>query len=211
MNYLRSLSVGSLTTPDRIDDGRSKMHSGMEQSTLLDPSNVQTGWEDEEEMKEVSTQLASLKKKHDVVNKQVLKMEGNLDKVKKEIQALEMQEDQAEQAVYETSSRLQQLEEAITGTKGSLEEQAMGNAVYAHMQDRMKKDLIALSIKRKSLEAALRSKEQIYIEEVERNRITFGIKEDWLQSKNKLDELLKTIGDEQGDRKKRIQTLRKQI
>jgi len=79
------------------------------------------------------------------------------------------------------------------------------------MQDRMKKDLIVLSIRRKQLEESLKSKEQLYIDEVEKNRITFGIKEEWLQSKNILDGLLKTIGDEQADRKKRIQTLRKQI
>jgi len=40
-------------------------------------------------MKEVSSSLASLKKKHDVVYKQVISMEKDLEKVKKEILALE--------------------------------------------------------------------------------------------------------------------------
>ena len=48
----------------KIDDGRSKY---VEQSTLLEPSNVVTHKQDEEEMKEVSFSLAELKKKHDVV------------------------------------------------------------------------------------------------------------------------------------------------
>lgn len=67
----------------RIDDGKSKY---IEQSTLLEPSNNQdmgSKWEDEEE---ISSSLAKLRKKHDVVKKQVLKMESNLEKIRKEIE-----------------------------------------------------------------------------------------------------------------------------
>jgi type III secretory pathway component EscV len=98
----------------KIDDGRSKF---MEQSTLLEPSNVVTHKQDEEEMKEVSMSLAELKKKHDIVKKRVLEKEKELETVKKEIQQLEYQEGDAEGVVYENSTRKQQIENAIKVTK----------------------------------------------------------------------------------------------
>ena len=57
----------------KIDDGRSKY---MEQSTLLEPQNNATEkYEDEEEMREISGQLSNLKKKFDIVKKQVVAKE----------------------------------------------------------------------------------------------------------------------------------------
>ena len=71
----------------KIDDGKSKY---MEQSTMLEPQNNATEkYEDEEEMREISGQLAQLKKKYDVVKKQVVHMEDNLNRVEKEIQGLD--------------------------------------------------------------------------------------------------------------------------
>ena len=86
----------------KIDDGKSKY---IEQSTLLEPSNFMTHKQDEEEMKQVSFSLAELKRKHDIVKKQVIEKEKNLETVRKEIQQLEYQEVSAEDVVYEISTR----------------------------------------------------------------------------------------------------------
>ena len=57
---------------------------------MLEPQNNATEkYEDEEEMREISGQLAQLKKKYDVVKKQVVHMEDNLNRVEKEIQGLD--------------------------------------------------------------------------------------------------------------------------
>jgi archaellum component FlaC len=60
----------------------------MEQSTMLEPSNNLGGpqFESEEEMREISSQLGRVKKKHDVARKQVVHMEEELSRVKKEIE-----------------------------------------------------------------------------------------------------------------------------
>lgn len=150
-------------------------------------------------MREISQQLGKLKKKHDVVKKQVNAMENNLSKVKKEIDGLLVQEAQAEQNVYETSTRVEQIEKAIETTRGKMDEEEMGTHIYAHMMERMKKDTIAFSIKRKELEGSLRNKEIILGEELERKR---RCKENQLQSQNVFNALMKNIGDEQSERKK---------
>lgn len=57
---------------------------------MLEPSNNFGGplYENEEEMREISSLLSKTKKKHDVAWKQVLHMEGELSRVKWEIEQL---------------------------------------------------------------------------------------------------------------------------
>lgn len=190
----------------RIDDGKSKY---MEQSTLLEPANNNGAkWEDEEEMREISGSLAKIKKKHDVVKKQVIAMEDQLDRVKKEIEQLNNQEKNAENAVYMNSAKVQQLEEAIATTKAKIEEEGMHTHFYGQMVDRIKKDQVASEISKKDLESAIRKKEIILAEENEKQR---KMRETQLQSKHVFDNLMQNIGDEQTDRKRRIQNMNRSI
>lgn len=189
----------------KIDDGKSKY---IEQSTLLEPSNVMTHKQDEEEMKEVSFSLAELKRKHDVVKKQVNEKEQNLEIVRKEIQQLEYQEGDAEGVVYELSTRKKQIENAINHTKKKNQEENMNSRIYGHMIERVNKDLIAMEIKKKELENSLRNKELMYEEQKEQFRKT---KEARLQSKTIFDSLIVNVGNEQKERKQRIVMLTKSI
>jgi len=140
------MSMSVLLKRYKIDDGKAKY---MEQSTLLEPSNVVTHKQDDEEMKEVSSSLADLKKKHDIVKKRVNEKEISLDIIKKEIQQLEYQESSAEGAVYENSTRKQQIENAVAVTTKKTNEESMNSRVYGHMIERIKRDLIALEIYQK--------------------------------------------------------------
>lgn len=189
----------------KIDDGKSKY---IEQSTLLEPSNVVTHKQDEEEMKEVSGSLAELKKKHDVVKKRVLEKENELEEIRKEIQQLEYQEGTAESVVYEVSTRKQQIENAIKVTNKKTEEEIMNSRIYAHMIERIKKDLIAMELKKKNLENSLRNKQMMFEEQKEKHRKT---KEQKLQSKTIFDNLVKNLYDERNEKKKRIEMLVKAI
>ena len=201
-----SLSRSVIQKKFKIDDGRSKY---MEQSTMLEPQNNATEkYEDEEEMREISGQLSQLKKKFDIVKKQVVAMEENVTRVEKEIAGLDAQENKAELAIYETSTRVNQIRDAIDTTKAKLEEEQMGISIYKHMIDRMNKDLIALSLQKKEMEQSLGSKEAIHAEEVERGR---KCQEDNLQSQKVLNNLMRNVGDEQTDRKKRIKDLNQSI
>jgi len=189
----------------KIDDGKSKY---IEQSTLLEPSNVVTHKQDEEEMKEVSVSLAELKKKHDIVKKRVLEKERDLEIMKKEIQQLELQEGNAESVVYENTTRKDQIENAVKVTKKKTNEELMNARIRNHMMQRIKKDLIAMEIKKKNMETSLRNKNTMYEEQKDKYRKT---KEQRLQSKNIFDNLIKNLFDERNEKKKRIEMLGKSI
>jgi chromosome segregation ATPase len=189
----------------KIDDGKSKY---IEQSTLLEPSNVVTHKQDEEEMKEVSVSLAELKKKHDIVKKRVLEKERDLEIMKKEIQQLELQEGNAESVVYENTTRKDQIENAVKVTKKKTNEELMNARIRGHMMQRIKKDLIAMEIKKKNMETSLRNKNTMYEEQKDKYRKT---KEQRLQSKNIFDNLIKNLFDDRNEKKKRIEMLGKSI
>ena len=77
-----------------------------------------------------------------------------------------------------------------------------------HMLDRMRKDIIALQIQSNELQISFKSKNGIFTDEVEKSRKS---KEQKLQSKYKLDGLMKNIDQEQKNRQERIQSLQKSI
>lgn len=111
---------------------------------MLEPSNNVGGpkFDNDEEMREISTQLGALKKKHDVAKKKVNHLEAELERVKKEIDQLTAQQVQSETVVYETTAKIEQLKTAIETTKLKYEEEVMNTSIYAHMKQRMKRDLL---------------------------------------------------------------------
>jgi hypothetical protein len=76
------------------------------------------------------------------------------------------------------------------------------------MLDRMKKDLISLTLTSNDLIESLRSKRQIMHDELNKQRKS---KENKLQSKYRLDNLMKNIEREQDKRKERIESLQTSI
>ena len=68
---------------------------------------------------------------------------------------------------------------------------------YEHMIERMKKDLIALTIKSSEMHDSYKSKEAIMSEETEKSR---KAKEQRMQAKFKLENLMKQIDQEQKKR-----------
>ena len=200
------MSMSVLQKRFKIDDGKSKY---IEQSTLLEPSNVVTHKQDEEEMKEVSGSLADLKKKHDIVKKRVLEKEGSLEQIRKEILQLEYQENSAETGVYEHGTKKDQIDNALHMTNKRIAEENMNSRVYGHMVERISRDLLAMEIHKKNLEKSLRNKETMY--EGQMKEKLRKAKEQQLQSKNIFDNLVKNLYDERNEKKKRIEQLVKSI
>ena len=76
------------------------------------------------------------------------------------------------------------------------------------MLDRMKKDLIALQLTINDLQESLRSKKTIYDQEY---KAQMAARQEKLQSKFKLDKLMKNIDNENVKRQERIESLQKSI
>jgi superfamily I DNA and RNA helicase len=64
---------------------------------------------DLEEIREVSTQLSQIKKKHDDTKRTVIQKEAELDAIKEEIKNLGIQSTLAEGPAFAVQSRLEQL------------------------------------------------------------------------------------------------------
>ena len=128
----------------RLNDGKSTF---VEQNTLLEPANNATAMQhDQDEIREVSTELSQIKKQHDDVKKLVNAKQEDLEKIKKEIEAVELQETTAEGPVFQVKSRLEQLNEALDTTKLKIDEEMLQKFSYSYMLERMKKDFIATKI-----------------------------------------------------------------
>lgn len=84
----------------------------------------------------------------------------------------------------------------------------MFQRTYYHMIDRIKKDIIALNISAYDLRDSNKQKEIIMQEEGEKSR---KAKEQRLQAKDKLQQLMDQIDKEQKHREERIESLNKSI
>ena len=190
----------------KINDGASKY---VETATLLEPANNSAANQNEQdEIREVSFQLAQIKKKHDEAKKLGNQKQEELEKIKKEIDQLYVQEVQAEGPTQETKSKLEMLDESIADTEYKTKEELFTKHSYLHMLERMKKDFIAAKIQSSEHEASLKNKATILDLEQQKQR---KIKEERLQSKQIFEGLMKNIEKEQRDRQERIHELQKCI
>lgn len=177
----------------------------VEANTLLEPNNFIPSWETgDEEKKEVSNALRKLRLKYDAIHKFVVEKEDQLEQLKKGVEKAAQEEIKVE---METSGTNQETEEAKKELELVTERhdfEKMYQEQYKHMLDRMKKDLIALQLISNDLIESLRSKRSIMKDELNKKRKS---KENKLQSKYRLDHLMKNIEREQDKRKERIESL----
>ena len=98
---------------------------------MLEPANNATAMQhDQDEIREVSTELSQIKKQHDDVKKLVLAKQDDLEKIKKEIDSLGVQEQTAEGPVFQVKSRLQQLQECLESTRVKIDEEMFQKYLY---------------------------------------------------------------------------------
>ena len=104
----------------KINDGASK---DVETATLLEHANNNSASQNEkDEIREVSQQLAQIKKKHDEAKKLGNKKEDELAKVKKEIDQLYVQEVSAEGPTHQVKGKIEMLEESLGETNYKTDE-----------------------------------------------------------------------------------------
>jgi len=143
----------------RLTDGT---RTFVEANTLLEPANNSSAMQhDLEEIREVSTQLSQIKKKHDDTKRVCVNKQAELDAIRQEIKNLGVQETQAEGPVFQIASRLDELNEKYTQTTMKIEEEQLTQATYRYMLERLEKDMIATKIKSTEFEMSINSKKQI--------------------------------------------------
>lgn len=180
-----------------------------EANTLLEPNNFIPSWEaGDEEKKEVSVALRKLREKYDQIHKQVESKKKENEELKKDIKKAQLEERVVSRDFGGASkdSELSQFELVQVETNHSF--QKLDNTTYQYMLDRMKKDLISLSLTINDLTESLRSKKQITDEE---QRKQMKSREQKLQARYRLDSLMINIDREQAQRQERIMSLQLSI
>jgi len=143
----------------RLNDG-TKTYT--EANTLLEPANNSSAMQhDIEEIREVSTQLSSIKKKHDETKRVCIKKQEELDAIREEIKNLSVQETQAEGPAFAVANRLDNLTIQHEDTNARIDEENLTQATYKYMLDRLEKDYIATKIKSTELDTSIKSKKGI--------------------------------------------------
>jgi len=137
----------------------------------LEPANNSASNQSEaEEIREVSFQLAAIKKKHDEEKKKGNEKQEELEKIRKEIDQCYVQEVQAEGPTEDMCNKLELLQESIEDTKYKTQEEEFTRSTYMHMLDRMKKDFIASKIQSSDYNASLKNKSSILELEQQKQR-----------------------------------------
>jgi len=178
-------------------------------NTLLEPANNSSAMQHEaEEIREVSTQLSQIKKKHDETKRISIAQHAENKRIEKEIAQLSLQEERAFGPAFAMKSQLEQLREQYEETCHKIDEETLTQATYNYVKERLERDFIATKLRTAELEASLKSKKSILELEHTKQRKT---KEERLQAKAIFDSLMKNIELEQKDRQERIFELQKCI
>jgi len=189
--------------------GLEEAQAHVDQNTLLEPNNFIPSWETgDEEKKEVSNALRKLRLKYDSIHKFVVAKEEQLEQLKKGVEKAGQGEVKVEQETSGSNLETEQAKVELQDVTERHEFEKMYNEQYKYMLDRMKKDLISLQLTSNDLIESLRSKRSIMNDELNKQRKS---KENKLQSKYRLDSLMKNIEREQDKRKERIESLQTSI
>merc|ERR1712166_1202067 len=168
--YQATFSKSIMAKKFKIND-QQKDPKFVETSTLLEPANNSASNQSEaEEIREVSFQLAAIKKKHDEEKKKGNEKQEELEKIRKEIDQCYVQEVQAEGPSEDMRNQLLDLDDSIEDTKYKTQEEEFTKSTYIHMLDRMKKDFIASKIQSSDYNASLKNKSSILELEQQKQR-----------------------------------------
>jgi hypothetical protein len=186
---------------------RSRQRVLLTQNDSYIPDDIEA-IDQEEERREVSTQLATIRKRHDQTKEANLRKRKQVEKLKQELDQVGTVTTAAEGEQKTLETRVEQLEKALTAAQSKQEEELQNKNSYEHMLDRMKKDRIALEIKAQSLSQNLRSARQVLGSEQQKSRKTMEVK---FQSRLQLKELKDQYEYERRQKEDRIVQLERNV
>lgn len=181
----------------------------MQRNTLLEPNNYIPTWEaGGEEKKEVSDTLKNLRQKFDIVHKTVEERSRVLENLKRELAKTSEEEAYLDNHNYVTKETASQNESELDHIKEEHNFEKLTQQTYEHMLHRMKADLIASQIRSQELKESMKSKNDIALEETEKQR---KAKQERIQAKMKLQQIFNELQQDQKEREQRISGLQRSI
>ena len=191
------------------DEDWSAQYSYVPQNTLLEPNNVIPSWEfGDEENKEVSGTLRRIRQKYDNIHKTVLAKERELEIKKRDLEQAKNEEAGIEDRVMRKTDGLEGTKSKLDEIQDSHEYQMMVQRSYQHMIQRMQSDLISIQIKFNESQTSHKNKQQVYQDEADKSR---QAKQESLQAKHRLEELMRLIDQDHFQRKNRLASVLKSL
>lgn len=139
----------------------------VETHTLLEPNNFIPSWEaGDEEKKEVSNALLRLRKDYDLIHKQAMEKDNALIQLKADIKKAQEEERLVNREFGGTSADTENSSDYLTHLTTTHNFQNLEKMSYNYMLDRMKRDLISLTLTINDLTESLRSKKGITEDEM---------------------------------------------
>ena len=176
-----------------------------EANTLLEPNNFIPSWEDGgEEKMEVSTALRRLREDYDVVNRLRKDKTDARDLLRAEVKKAKIEEKRVGKEQGGIDIDIEKTTAELEHLKTTHDFQQMANMSYNYMLDRMKRDLISLTLTINDKTESLRSKKAIADDETDKHMKS---REQKLQSRHRLDQLMSSLDLDQKKRQERILAL----
>lgn len=159
-----------------------------------------------EDLREVSFQLVSLKKKHDINKSLNFRNQFKLDKEVKQVQKFKLVENQVEENSSKVKNKLKTLESLCEEIKTRQEEALEARKVYKHILNRMRKSKVFIDEQNLVMNSKLRENNLILGEEEYKK---LKMKEFNIQTKAAFEVLQEYICTETGNRMKQLDIAKK--
>ena len=169
-------------------------------------SEVQPKLTKESEEKEISSQLASIKKKYDKLKDQNSKKKQQLKKLKLEIQEVNTWAKGLEEEKQNYREKQEQLQSQLKDVQLLIEEEEHNQKVYRNMLERNKKEQLRLDKQSSKLYENLRSAKMILNKEKEKS---LKSQEDKFESVNLARRIQSSMEDDQKKQERRLEMLEK--
>lgn len=162
-----------------------------EVNTLLEPNNFIPSWEDGgEEAREVSTALRRLREDYDEIHRKALDKNAELVQIRADQKKAKEEEKRVSKDFGGASNDIEMTDAELKYLQRKHNFQKMENMSGKYMLDRMKRDLISLTLTINDLTISLRSKTSICDDET---RKQIQQREKKLQSRFRLDNLMQDL------------------
>ena len=115
--------------------------------------------------------MRALRKKFDQVHKRTEEKKNDLELIQKEVKKISGEEKTVEEGTNAMNAEMANAQSAQDTVAETHDFELLNQATYQHMLRRMKKDLIAHQLKSNALVSSIKSKNQIYKEEFEKQRV----------------------------------------
>lgn len=188
---------------------RKQLHLLMTQPELnsSNQTDVDISGQDEE-IKEVATQLSLIRKRHDEAKETNAKKKAHLAHIKREIEGLDSFKNLTETDSLSVQHRIDQLSLVLDSVKLKHEEELQQKRVYEQMLDRMRADKLCLDTKAHQVNGHLRSARHAMETEKEKSR---KMKETKFQSKMLLSEFKEITEFERRKRDERLMLMERNL